>query len=208
MPDTTGDHHTEESGPARPEFTLVLDPSDQECHTTASRQLRRSEDFLAAAHHMITSGYHPKAGTTTLRLAKLFAARMRTSRNGHFAFAADATARALGVSRRTVMYAAKHLRELGLIAYVEHGTKANVRRTRGAWKPGDGYRATATIFAAVAPPAYDEARGRRLSGHGYHARIIGVTSHGRHRAIAEARRKATQTDRTRCTPSVVVSTDT
>ncbi|MGI5262338.1 hypothetical protein [Streptomyces angustmyceticus] len=155
---------------------------------------------------MITSGYHPKAGNTALRLAQLFAARVRHSRDGHFVFAADATARALGVSRRTVMYAAKHLRELGLIAYVEHGTKTNVRRTKGTWKPGDGYRATATIFAAVAPPAYDEARSRRLSGHGYHARIIGVTSHGR-RAIAEARRKATQSDRTRCTPSVVVSTD-
>ncbi|MGW2415988.1 hypothetical protein ACWCV5_28010 [Streptomyces tubercidicus] len=208
MPDhPTGGHRTEETGPARPEFTLVLDPDDQEYRTTASRRLRRGEDFLAAAHHMITSGYHPKAGTTALRLAQLFAARMRRSRDGHFVFAADATARALGVSRRTVMYAAKHLRELGLIAYVEHGTKANVRRTKGTWKAGDGYRATATIFAAVAPPAYDEARGRRLSGHGYHARIIGVTSQGRHHAVAEARRKATQTDRTRCTPSVVVSTD-
>ncbi|MFI0716447.1 hypothetical protein ACH4SK_38820 [Streptomyces inhibens] len=120
-------------------------------HTTATRQLRRSKDFLAAAHHMINGGYHPKAGATTLRLAKLFAARMRNSRNGHFAFAADATARALGISRRTVMYAAKHLRELGLIAYVEHGTKTNVLRTKGTWKAGDGYRATATLFAAVAP---------------------------------------------------------
>ncbi|MFF3277186.1 hypothetical protein ACFYWU_40650 [Streptomyces chrestomyceticus] len=166
----TGGHHSAETGPARPEFTLVLAPDDQECHTTASRRLRRAEDFLAAAHHMINSDYHPKAGATTLRLAELFAARMRTSRNGHFVFAADASARALGVSRRTVMYAAKHLRELGLIAYVEHGSKANMLRTKGAWKAGDGYRATATVFAAVAPPVYDAARGRRLSGHGYHAR--------------------------------------
>jgi hypothetical protein len=211
MPDhPTGDHRTEEAGPARPEFTLVLNPDDQERRTTASRQLRRSDTFLAAAHHMITSGYHPKAGATALRLAELFAARMRRSRNGHFAFAADATARALGVSRRTVMYAAQHLRELGLLVYVEHGTKANVLRTRGAWKPGDGYRATATIFAAVAPPVFDQAHGRRLSHHGYRARVIGYTSHGRHQAVAEVRRKAKARGRSgpaRCTPSVVVSTD-
>ncbi|MFE1776390.1 hypothetical protein [Streptomyces sp. NPDC059008] len=206
----TSDHRTEETPLARPEFTLIHDQSNQEWHTTASRQLCRSADFLAAAHHMINSGYHPKAGATTLRLAKVFAARMRTSRHGHFTFAADATARALGVSRRTVMYAAQHLRELGLIAYVEHGTKANVLRTKGTWKPGDGYRATATLFAAVAPPAYDQAHGRRLSGHGYHARIIGVTDQGRRQAVAAARRKAEAQHAahgTRCTPSVVVSTD-
>ncbi len=206
----TSDHRTEKTPLARPEFTLIHDVRNQEWHTTASRQLRRSADFLAAAHHMINSGYHPRAGATAMRVAKVFATRMRTSRHGHFAFAADATARVLGVSRRTVMYAAQQLRELGLIAYVEHGTKANVLRTKGTWKPGHGYRATATLFAAVAPPAYDQAHGRRLSGHGYHARIIGITDQGRRRAVAEARRKAEAkhaAHRTRCTPSVVVPTD-
>ncbi|MFJ5680314.1 hypothetical protein, partial [Streptomyces sp. NPDC093097] len=202
----TSDHQTEQSRPTRPEFTLIHDVRDQERETTASRQLRRSDDFLDAAHHMITSGYHPKAGPTTLRLARIFAARMRTNREGHFAFAADTTARALGVSRRTVMYAARVLRELGLIAYIEHGTKTNILRTKGTWHPGDGYRGTATLFAAVAPPAYDAAHGRRLAGHGYHARIIGVTPHGRRRAIAEARRRATA-KAARCTPSVVITTD-
>ncbi|MFE4019268.1 hypothetical protein ACFXPZ_17925 [Streptomyces sp. NPDC059101] len=202
---TTSDHQPAQSRPTRPEFALIHDVRDQELDTTASRQLRRGEDFLDAAHHMITSGYHPKAGPTTLRLARLFAARMRTSRDGHFAFAVDATARALKVSRRTVMYAARALRELGLIAYIEHGTKTNVLRTKGTWSPGDGYRGTATLFAALAPPAYDAAHGRRLAGHGYHARIIGVTPHGRARAVAEARRRATTA--ARCTPSVVVTTD-
>ncbi|MFF0629760.1 hypothetical protein [Streptomyces sp. NPDC004296] len=61
---------------------------------------------------MTTRGHRPKAGAATLRLAHLLAARMRNSRDGHLPFAADATARALDVSRRTAMYAAQHLREL------------------------------------------------------------------------------------------------
>ncbi|MEU5109659.1 hypothetical protein AB0H07_46755 [Streptomyces sp. NPDC021354] len=189
-------------------FTLVRDPAGQELAATASRQLRHADDFLAAARHMVNGGYHPKAGPTTLRLAAVFAGRMKRSGRGHFPFSAETTARELGLGKRAVMYHARYLRELGLLAYVEHGSKTNVLRTRrkSAWQPGDGYRGTATLFAAVAPRAWDDAMGRRISGTGYTAHVCGVTEAGRARAIEEARRRASSR-RPSCTPSVVVPQD-
>lgn len=186
---------------------LVRDTADQEIATTGSRQLRRAADFLAAARFMIGSGAHPQAGRTTLRLAEVFAGRMRRSKDGHFPFSVEATARELGLSRRAVMNHARCLRELGLIAYVEHGSKANALRSRHgtAWTRAHGYRATATLFAAVAPPAWDRAKGRRTDRCGYRARVIGVTGEGRAQAVSDARRAVKKT--VSCTPSVVVPQD-
>ncbi|MFI6341090.1 hypothetical protein [Streptomyces sp. NPDC050535] len=177
-------------------------------HATASRQLRRAGDFLAAARHMIR--HHPKAGPTTLRLAAAFASRMHRSQHGHVPFNVAATVEELGLSRRTVLNHARYLRELGLIAWVEHGSRRNVLRTRhsGQWQSSHGYRGTATIYAPVAPPAWDHARGHRIDGSGYRARLIGVTEAGRARAIAAARHRARNTGQQRsrrCTPSVVVT---
>ncbi|MFE4540240.1 hypothetical protein ACFRKB_35105 [Streptomyces scopuliridis] len=193
-------------------FALVEDAADHELDATASRQLRRTDDLLSAARFMIDGGFHPKANRTTKRLADVFAARMKDSKNGHFPFNITATAHALGLRRRAVLNHARYLRELGLIAYVEHGTKANVLRTRHrkTWQPGDGYAGTATIFTAVAPPVWDQALGRRIQGKGYRARLIGVTDHGRDLAVNEARRKASKKSpprRTSCTPSSVVPKD-
>lgn len=201
---------------SRHTFDLVCDSDAQEIGTTASRRLRRGADFLAAARFMVDAGFHPKAGRTTLQLAKVFAERMARSSEGHFPFSAEATARELGLKRRTVFNHARYLRELGLIAYVEHGTKRNVLRTRygAAWTNEHGYRGTATLFAAVAPRVWDEAMGRRIAGEGYSARLIGVTESGRELAVAEAvdnRREQQRVRRTEpvdnsgpCTPSVVV----
>lgn len=111
---------------------------------------------------------------------------------------------------------ARYLRELGLIAYVEHGSKRNVLRSRyGArWKKEHGYRGTATLFAAVAPRVWDEAMGRRIRGRGYGARMVGVTPAGRILAVAGAEYRRRQraggqprqpVDNSRpCTPSVGV----
>ncbi|MFE9007397.1 hypothetical protein ACFYOY_35655 [Streptomyces sp. NPDC007875] len=138
---------------------------------------------------------------------------MRRSSRGHFPLSAEATARELGLKKRAVMYHARYLRELGLIAYVEHGSKTNALRTRrgNAWQPADGYRGTATLFAAVAPRVWDDAQGRRIAGTGYTARIIGVTEAGRIRAVEEVRRKAARRQprprHASCTPSVVVPQD-
>ncbi|MFD9281095.1 hypothetical protein ACFWD7_28010 [Streptomyces mirabilis] len=186
------------AAPFRP-FELIETPEAQEIHSTASRQLRRAGDFLSAARYMVR--HHPKAGPTTLRLAAAFASRMHRSQHGHVPFNVPATVRELGLSRRTVLTHARYLRELGLIVWVEHGSKRNVLRTRHGsdWQPGHGYRGTATLYAPVAPPAWDHAQGHRIRGHGYRARLIGYTQAGRRRAVTAAQRSA----RSRCTPSVV-----
>ncbi|MFE7445892.1 hypothetical protein ACFU7X_36210, partial [Streptomyces chartreusis] len=107
-----------------------------------------------------------------------------------------------------------YLRELGLIAYVEHGSKRNVLRTRhGAnWTREHGYRGTATLFAALAPRVWDEAMGHRIRGHGYQARMVGITPAGRilkSAAALEHRREHADDQPTHpvdnsrpCTPSV------
>lgn len=187
-------------------FTIIRRRYEQEVRATASRQLRRASDFLAATRYMVR--HHPKAGPTTLRLAAVFAARMHHNRHGHFAFNVAATVKELGVSRRTVLTHARYLRELGLIAWVEHGSKRNVLRARArSWAPGHGYRGTATIYAPVAPPLWDQIQGYRIRGTGYRARLVGVTEKGRQRAIAAARSQArgVRTRSQRCTPSVVVT---
>lgn len=180
--------------------------------TTASRRLRRDRDFLAAARFMVAGGFHPQAGRTTLRLAEVFADRMARSKDGHVPFSVEATARQLGLKRRAVLNHARYLRELGLLAYIEHGTKTNVLRTRygTSWTSAHGYRGTATIFAPVAPRIWDEHLGRRITGTGYTARIAGVTRQGKRHAIEEARRTAaakTPGRHTSCTPSSVVLKD-
>ncbi|MFD6921883.1 hypothetical protein ACFV99_16935 [Streptomyces sp. NPDC059944] len=218
MPDRTASRHAyQEPAPAntpalvpgsRPVFSLITAPGEQEWDATGSRQLRRASDFLAAARYMVR--HHPKAGPTTLRLAAAFAARMHRSQHGHVPFNVTATVDELGVSRRTVLAHARYLRELGLIAWVEHGSRTNVLRARrgDAFAPGDGYRGTATIYAPVAPPAWDHAQGHRVRGTGYRARLIGYTDKGRARAVTAARsraRRARPTPTRRCTPSVVVT---
>ncbi|TLS45762.1 hypothetical protein FE633_13450 [Streptomyces montanus] len=200
-------------------FDLVHDASAHEISTTASRQLRGGADFLAAARFMVGSGFHLSAGPTTLRLAEVFAARMGRSKDGTFPFSVEATARELGLKRRAVFNHARYLRELGLLAYAEHGSKRNALRTRyGArWIREHGYRGTATLFAAVAPRVWDDAMGRRIRGEGYTARQVGVTDAGRELAVAAAgerqqarlrKQQAEPVENSRsCTPSFVVPQD-
>ncbi|WP_172384712.1 helix-turn-helix domain-containing protein [Streptomyces sp. MNP-20] len=202
-------------GAALLDFDLVHDAADHEVTATASRRLRRPHDFLAAAHFMVGSGFHPDAGPTTLRLAAVLAARMHRSKDGHLPLSADATARQLRLSRRAVYRHTRVLRELGLLAYVEHGSKRNAMRTRhgDAWRREHGYRGTATIFAAVAPPVWDRAMGRTTTGEGYTARVTGVTDSGRRHATAAAierrrqhpspRQRTPVDNRRPCTPSVM-----
>ncbi|MCY0930986.1 hypothetical protein OTB20_33305 [Streptomyces sp. H27-H1] len=198
-------------GPAGIQFELIDDACEHEVATTASRHLRRARDFLAAVRFMVSAGYHCDAGPTTVRLAEAFAARMRRSHHGHFPFSVEATQRELALGRRAVLKHAKVLRELGLLAYLEHGSKTNSMRTRhgSAWTAKHGYRGTATLFAAVAPPMWDAAMGRRIAGTGYTARVIGVTDHGRAQAITDVRRRSVAKPKRgrRCTPSSVVPQD-
>lgn len=163
-------------------FIPVCEHADQEIGTTASRRTRRG-DFLRAATWAITQRLHPKAGDTTLRVARDLAARLNA--DGHVAYCRDTMWRRLGISRRTLERHIAVLRELGLLVWTVHGSRTNTRPAgSGEWA------GTATIYAAVIPPAWDDALGHRVSGHGYHARHIGFTDRGRQMAIADARRHA------------------
>ena len=93
----------------------------------------------------------------------------------------DGTVRRTGLSRATVKRHVAVLRELGALVWVRCGSKRNLRL------PGRAYTATATIYGAVIPPGFDQAMGHRLAGHGYEARVCGVTEAGRERAVAAAR---------------------
>ncbi|MGW9211301.1 cell wall protein [Embleya sp. NPDC055664] len=126
---------------------------------------------------LIATRAHPKAGTTTARVARDLAARM-DHHEGTVIYGLDATAERLRLSRATVKRHVAILRELGALAWRIHGSRRNLRR------PGRPYTATGTVYAAVVPPAYDHAHGHRISGHGYTARLVGLTPAGRARAAA------------------------
>lgn len=148
-----------------PRHTLVHG-IDQEVTHTASRRTGPRK-WLRAVHWLIAAGLHPKANATTLRIADDLAARMDYT-TGHVRYCLDETAARLGIDRSTVKRHVKYLRELGALAWVQHGTRRNIRRMLGL----SGYAGTATIYAAVIPPVYDHAMGHRIVGTGYTARIV------------------------------------
>lgn len=145
---------------------LVRGTRAQSVEHTASRR-SGPRRWLRAVEWLIAAGYHPKANATTLAVARDLAARMDYDL-GHVRYGLDETAGRLGVSRATVKRHTAMLRELGALAWVVHGTKANIRRTLGL----GGYAATATVYAAVIPAVYDDAMGYTRVGSGYGARIV------------------------------------
>lgn len=164
---------------------LVLDASRHEITTTSSRHITSPHDFLNALRWALRLGVHPKATTTTLRVAEALAAK--ANRQGHLAYGRTALAAHLDLSVDCVAAHSRILRELGLLVWVEHGSKANILRTRNPGIPPTSYKGTATIFAFTVPAAYDSACGRRLNSQGYHARVIAVTDRGRRHETRMAR---------------------
>lgn len=146
-------------------------------HTRSRRTGPRK--WLRAVVWLIGAGLHPKANDTTLAVAEDLAARMDYS-SGHVRYGMDAMAARLGISRAGVKRHVGYLRELGALAWVQHGTRINIRRTLGL----TGYAATATVYAAVIPPVYDRAMGHRVVGAGYSARIV-IDQRGRARIPAQ-----------------------
>ncbi|MBM9510026.1 cell wall protein [Actinacidiphila acididurans] len=134
-------------------------------HTSSRRSGPRR--WLRAVVWLIAAGLHPRAGATTLRVAEDLAGRMDYD-SGQVRYCLDETAARLGVDRATVKRHVKILRELGALAWAQHGTRTNIRRVLGL----PGYAGTATVYAAVIPPVYDRAMGHRVIGSGYGARIV------------------------------------
>ncbi|MBO8194635.1 hypothetical protein ITI46_23700 [Streptomyces oryzae] len=120
---------------------------------------------------------------TALRIARDLARRMDYKR-GIVLYDLKGTAERLNMSVSNVKRHVSYLRDLGLLVWLEHGSKRNLHL------PGRKYTATATIYGAVIPPAYDMAKGHRLRGEGYEATVVGVTERGREIAVAQAVRNA------------------
>jgi AraC-like DNA-binding protein len=139
------------------------------CQEVEHTKSRRSgpRRWRGAVVWLIAAGLHPRANATTLKVAEDLADRMDYD-TGHVRYCLDETASRLGISRATVKRHVGFLRELGALAWVQHGSKANIRARMGL----KGYAATATVYAAVIPPAYDHAMGHTIVGSGYTARIV------------------------------------
>ncbi|MEW1914625.1 hypothetical protein AB0442_40685 [Kitasatospora sp. NPDC085895] len=195
-------HTTTVRHPRRGDHALITDRTLHDSATTQSRAITSPDDFLNAVRWALRAGLHPRANATTLRVAEALAAK--ANRHGHLGYGRNSLAEALGVSVACVAVHTRVLREVGLLAWVEHGSKANVLRTRAPEQQPTTYKATGTIFALVVPPAYDQEHGRRLSGSGYRARLVAVTDRGRRHEVrmarAAARRQATRPGAGRRTP--------
>lgn len=116
---------------------------------------------------LIAAGLHPRATATTQRIADDLADRMDYD-TGHVRYCLTEMAARLGIDRSTVARHVSYLRELGALAWVQHGSRTNVHAAKGR----KGYAATATIYAAAIPAVYDHAMGHTVVGSGYEARIV------------------------------------
>ncbi|MFF1444079.1 hypothetical protein [Streptomyces sp. NPDC058295] len=133
---------------------------------TASRRTGPRR-WLRAVEWLIAAGLHGRANATTLKVAEDLAARMDYT-TGHARYCLDEMVARLGISRASIARHVSYLRELGALAWVQHGSRTNLRRLMGL----KGYEGTATIYAAVIPPVFDHAMGHRIIGTGYTARIV------------------------------------
>lgn len=146
-------------------FRPVIGIAQEVSHTASRRSGPRK--WLRAVQWLIGAGLHPKTNATTQAVADDLAARMDYT-TGHARYLLDEMADRLEVSRATVKRHVGYLRELGALAWVQHGTRINIRRAMGL----KGYAATATVYAAVIPPVFDHAMGHTIVGTGYSARIV------------------------------------
>jgi hypothetical protein len=161
----TGDTTTPADDHNTARFTPVRGTAQEVTHTASRRSGPRK--WLRTVRWLIAAGLHSKATATTLRIAEDLAKRMDYS-TGHVRYCLDEMVARLGISKASIKRHVGYLRELGALAWVQHGTRTNIRAAMGL----KGYAATATVYAAAIPPAYDHAMGHRIIGTGYTARII------------------------------------
>jgi hypothetical protein len=162
------------------QVALVRGVCQEVSHTKSRRSGPRG--WLRAVRWLIAAGLHGRANATTLAVAEDLAARMDYD-TGHVRYCeADMVART-GISRASIYRHVGYLRELGALAWVQHGTRANSRRQMGL----TGYAATATIYAAVIPAVFDHAMGHTIVGSGYEARIV-IDQRGQARIPSQSRK--------------------
>ena len=146
-------------------FALVRGTHQEVTHTASRRSGPRR--WRGAVVWLIAAGLHPRANATTQKVADDLAQRMDYD-TGHVLYGMDAMAARLGISRASVARHIGYLRELGALAWVQHGSRLNLLHRMGL----KGYAGTATVYAAVIPPCFDHAMGHRIIGSGYTARIV------------------------------------
>lgn len=145
-------------------FRPVLGAAQEVAHTASRWSQPRK--WRKAITWLIGAGLHPRANATTQRIADDLADRMDYS-TGHVRFGVLDMVDRLGISEASVYRHVGYLRELGSLAWAVHGSHAN-----SSSSPEEGYAATATVYAAVIPAAYDHAMGHTIVGTGYTARIV------------------------------------
>ncbi|MFI0012487.1 cell wall protein [Streptomyces globisporus] len=160
----------------------LVPEEDQDVVRTLSRRAE-PRAWLRAVVWLVAAGLHPGAGPSTVSVARDLSVRM-DYRRGIVVYGLAGVVKRTGLSPATVKRHVRVLRELGALVWMVHGSKRNLAA------PGEKYMATATIYGAVIPPAYDHAMGHRLTGSGYEARVCGVTPAGRELAVAGATARA------------------
>ena len=145
-------------------------PAEQQwVETTGGRVASDGYSWLQAVHWVVASGCYvpgrshgPRGmGRTTVCLAQELA-QLSPCRPG-----VEFLAWKVRVTERTVKYHLSMLRESGLLAYIERGTRAR------------GVGARASVFALVIPAAFDDALGVRTTGEGVGRRMVGIADAGR-----------------------------
>ncbi|MFD4397264.1 winged helix-turn-helix domain-containing protein [Kitasatospora sp. NPDC058478] len=183
---------------------LAVAASGQWASTTSGRIVTDTYSWLQAVHWVDGSGLAltpksgPKFGPTTVRVAQELT-KLTEVRPG-----VEYLMRVLKLSERTVQYHLAHLRNAGLLAYVELGT----RIARSENQPSGAFRTS--HFALTIPQAFDQALGIRTTGEGPDRRMTGIAEVGRQTIArlgklaskAVRRRKKTKISKRRCTPVV------
>ncbi|MFZ3492006.1 transcriptional regulator [Streptomyces sp. 5.8] len=191
-------------GTARAEGLLWTPEPGQWLSTTTGRIASDGYGWMQAVHWVAGGGHYrprrthgPAFGDTTVRVANELV-RFSPCRPG-----VGHLSRRLGLSERSIQYHLQMLRQAGLLAYVERGTRVRSQGRR------------ASEFVRIVPAAFDRELGVRVVGSGARRRPVGIAESGRaemaalgRKAVRPARRPRCRPATTRCTPMGVATPST
>lgn len=161
-----------------PDDSLWTPESGQWLETTTARVAQDGYGWMQAVHWVADGGrYRPRRshgpafGESTVRVARELV-RFSPCRPG-----VTHLSQRLSLSERSIQYHLQMLRQAGLLAYVQRGTRVRAQGRR------------ASEFARVIPVEFDRCLGIRVTGTGALRRPVGIAESGR-AAIAALGRKA------------------